>query len=32
MITEEDKRKLFKNEEIDMEAWNDIVERGFDVL
>ncbi len=32
MITEEDKRKLFKDEEIDMEAWNDIVERGFDVL
>lgn len=32
MITEEDKRKLFKDEEIDMEAWNNIVERGFDVL
>lgn len=32
MITEEDKRKLFKDEEIDKEAWNDIVERGFDVL
>ncbi|MBQ3163975.1 MAG: hypothetical protein IJC02_05500 [Lachnospiraceae bacterium] len=31
-ITEEDKRKLFKDEEIDMEAWNNIVERGFDVL
>ena len=23
-ITEEDRRKLFKNEEIDEEAWNDI--------
>ena len=29
MITEEDKKKLFKNEEIDEEAWNDIVSRGF---
>ena len=28
-ITEEDKRKLFKNEEIDEEAWNDIIQRGF---
>ena len=28
-ITEEDKKKLFKNEEIDEEAWNDIVSRGF---
>lgn len=27
MITEEDKRKLFKNEEIDDEAWEDIVSR-----
>ena len=31
MITDEDKRKLFKNEEIDEEAWNNIVERGFDI-
>ena len=30
MITEEDKKKLIKNEEIDEEAWNDIVSRGFD--
>jgi maltose O-acetyltransferase len=29
MITEDDKKKLFKNEEIDEEAWNDIVSRGF---
>ena len=28
-ITQEDKRKLFKNEEIDEEAWNNIVQRGF---
>lgn len=28
-ITEEDRRKLFKNEEIDQEAWDDIVKRGF---
>ena len=32
MITEEDKRKLYKDEEIDQEAWDDIVKRGFDVL
>ena len=30
MITEEDKRKLFKDEKIDDEAWADIVKRGFD--
>lgn len=29
MITDEDKRKLFKDEEIDEMAWQDIVERGF---
>ena len=29
MITDEDKRKLFKDEEIDETAWKDIVERGF---
>lgn len=29
MITDEDRRKLFKDEEIDDEAWNNIVERGF---
>lgn len=28
-ITEEDKRKLFKDEEIDDEAWEDIIKRGF---
>ena len=28
-ITENDRRKLFKNEEIDEEAWQDIVDRGF---
>ncbi|MBE6839170.1 MAG: sugar O-acetyltransferase [Ruminococcus sp.] len=28
-ITDEDKRKLFKDEEIDNEAWEDIVKRGF---
>ena len=28
-ITENDKRKLFKDEEIDDEAWQDIVSRGF---
>lgn len=28
-ITEEDRRKLFKNEEIDDEAWQIIVKRGF---
>lgn len=28
-ITEEDRRKLFKNEEIDQEAWDDILLRGF---
>ena len=26
-ITNEDKKKLFRNEEIDEEAWKDIVER-----
>ena len=30
LITDDDKRKLFKDEEIDEEAWNDIVDRGFD--
>ena len=29
IITEDDKRKLFKNEEIDDEAWNNIVKHGF---
>lgn len=29
MITDADKRKLFKDEEIDEEAWNNIVARGF---
>lgn len=29
MITEADRRKLFKDEEIDDEAWKNIVERGF---
>lgn len=29
MITDKDKRKLFKDEEIDEIAWQDIVERGF---
>lgn len=28
-ITDDDKRKLFKNEEIDEEAWQDIVARGY---
>ena len=28
-ITEADKRRLFKNEEIDEEAWNNIVQRGY---
>ena len=28
-ITEDDRKKLFKDELIDEEAWNDIVERGF---
>lgn len=28
-ITDKDKRKLFKDEEIDDEAWEDIVKRGF---
>lgn len=28
-ITENDRRKLFKNEEIDEEAWQDIVDRGY---
>ena len=28
-ITEEDRKRLFKDEMIDDEAWNDIVERGF---
>lgn len=28
-ITEADRRKLYKNEEIDEEAWNDIVAKGF---
>lgn len=27
-ITEDDKRKLFKNEEIDQEAWDDILQRN----
>lgn len=26
-ITEEDRRKLFRDEEIDEEAWQDIMER-----
>ena len=30
LITDDDKRKLFKDEEIDEEAWEDIVNRGFD--
>lgn len=29
MITVDDRRKLFKDEEIDDEAWQNIVERGF---
>lgn len=29
-ITEDDKKKLYKNEKIDDEAWADIVSRGFD--
>ena len=28
-VTEADRKKLFKNEEIDAEAWEDIVNRGF---
>ena len=28
-ITDADKRKLFKSEEMDEEAWQDIVNRGF---
>ena len=28
-ITEEDRRKLYKDEEIDEEAWNDMIARGF---
>ena len=28
-ITDDDKRKLFKNEEIDEEAWQDIIARGY---
>ena len=28
-ITEEDKRKLYKDEEIDEEAWRDMAEKGF---
>ena len=28
-ITEEDRRKLYKDEEIDEEAWRDIAEKGF---
>lgn len=27
LITDEDKKKLFRDEEIDEEAWEDIVER-----
>lgn len=29
IITEADRRKLYKDEEIDQEAWNDMIERGF---
>lgn len=29
MITVDDRRKWFKDEEIDDEAWQNIVERGF---
>ncbi len=29
LITEDDRKKLFRYEEIDMEAWKDIVERGY---
>ena len=28
-VTEADRKKLFKNEEIDPDAWEDIVKRGF---
>ena len=28
-ITEEDRQKLYKDEDIDAEAWEDIVNRGF---
>ena len=28
-ITEEDRRKMYKDEEIDEEAWRDIAEKGF---
>ncbi|MBR2728629.1 MAG: sugar O-acetyltransferase [Lachnospiraceae bacterium] len=31
VITEQDRKKLFKEEEIDEEAWQDIVRRGFAV-
>ena len=29
MITEADKKKLYKDEEIDEEAWQELVARGF---
>lgn len=29
IINENDRRKLYKDEEIDEEAWNDMIERGF---
>lgn len=28
-ITEDDRRKLYKNEELDEEAWQDMIARGF---
>ena len=28
-ITEADRKRLFKNEEIDAEAWEDIIANGF---
>lgn len=28
-ITESDRKKLYKNEEIDAQAWEDIVVNGF---
>ncbi len=31
-ITDDDRKKLFKNEEIDDEAWAAIVNRGFDKI
>ena len=31
LITDDDKRKLFKDEEIDEEAWNNIVGHGSDI-